>query len=411
MTTLNPQRTIDELRELRSLTGDANGAQRLCWTPTWARARAWFKQKLDALPIQVETDEAGNLWATLPGRSAQTLVMGSHLDSVTNGGWLDGSLGVLGGLEVLRRIASEGTPPVTVRLVDWADEEGARFATGCFGSGMATGHRDASALRHLTDADGRRKEDVLREHGVDLGRAHLAARHLQNVAAYLELHIEQGPALEGLNLPLGVVTGTFGIEKHLITFDGLASHAGATPMTHRHDAFLAAARFSLAAREIAIQHGGVTTTGRIFNTPNQSSVIAGQTALVIDQRVFDEAALVAMLRDAKAVCEHICLQEKVSATWQNVMRVDVARFDPHLQKLGDEAVREVCGMSHHLPSGALHDASEVARFGVPTVMLFAQSLRGLSHNKDEDTREEHLALAVSALDKLASKTIAWLAQK
>src|SRR6188474_1240516 len=119
---VNPQRTIAELKELRSLTGDENGAQRVAFTPTWAKARAWLREKLSALPVEVHNDAAGNTWATLHGESKKSLLIGGHFDSVPNGGWLDGCLNVLAGLEILRRLAEEGEPPITVRLVDWADE-------------------------------------------------------------------------------------------------------------------------------------------------------------------------------------------------------------------------------------------------------------------------------------------------
>lgn len=407
---LDPSRVISELRELHRLTGNANGAQRLCWTEEWNTARAWLRTKLAELPVEVETDEAGNLWATLRGRPGRALAIGSHLDSITNGGWLDGCLGVVAGLEVVRRFAAQGTPPITVRLVDWADEEGARFSTGCFGSGAATGKLDPDAVRDLVDASGQRLELVLRDNGVDIDRAKLAQRHMRDLAAYLELHIEQGPILESLDLPLGVVLGTFGLEKHLITFRGLAAHAGATPMRARRDSFLAAARFALAARDIALRHGGVTTIGRVNVTPGQPSVIAGETAITLDQRCFDAAALASMLSAAKRACDDVCREEGVSAEWRRTWAIDRLAFDTDLIAMGERAIAEVCGAGHRLPSGALHDAAEVAHFGVPSVMLFVQSLRGLSHNRDEDTREAHLALAVRALDRLSDKVVSWLSR-
>src|SRR5215207_11463364 len=184
---LQPQRTIDELKQLRALTGNADGEQRVAWTDTWVQARDWLQETLADLPVTVEFDQANNLWATLKGESERELLIGGHMDSVPNGGWLDGCLNVLAGVEVLRRIAPEGTPPVTVRLVDWADEEGARFGRSLFGSSAAAGSMaDQDELRTLTDRDGVALPDALREHGVDLDRA-LEARHqLENGAAYLE---------------------------------------------------------------------------------------------------------------------------------------------------------------------------------------------------------------------------------
>jgi acetylornithine deacetylase/succinyl-diaminopimelate desuccinylase-like protein len=169
---LDPRRTVAELKELRELTGNEDGAQRVAWTETWEKARAWLREKLAETGAEHEIDAAGNQWFTLRGRSDRAVLIGGHIDSVPNGGWLDGALNVVAGVEVLRRIAEEGTAPVTVRLVDWADEEGARFGRSLFGSSAASGSmRDQDELRQLTDRDGIALPDALAEHGVDLDRA------------------------------------------------------------------------------------------------------------------------------------------------------------------------------------------------------------------------------------------------
>src|SRR5438874_2950052 len=174
---LSPPRTVAELRELQELTGDENGAQRVAWTETWERARQWLREKVVPTGAEEEIDEAGNQWFTLLGESERALVIGGHIDSVPNGGWLDGCLDLMAGVEVLRRIAEEGTPPLTVRLVDWADEEGARFGRSLFGSSAAAGSMtDQDELRDRTDANGVRWEDALREHDVDLDRARDSGR-------------------------------------------------------------------------------------------------------------------------------------------------------------------------------------------------------------------------------------------
>jgi N-carbamoyl-L-amino-acid hydrolase len=266
---LQPRRTVEELKELRALTGDANGAQRVAFTDTWAEARAWMHEKLSALPVEVEVDEAGNQWATLRGASERELLIGGHIDSVPNGGWLDGCLNVLGGLEVLRRIAAQGTPPVTVRLVDWADEEGARFGRSLFGSSAAAGNMNPDELRVLKDKEGIPLPEALKAHGIDLDRAKECRKQLANAAAYLELHIEQGPVLESMDLPLGVVLGTFGVERHRITWRGQAAHAGSTPMDKRRDALAGAAKLALEIRPIAQQtgDGAVCTSGGVVQRP------------------------------------------------------------------------------------------------------------------------------------------------
>ena len=409
---LEPGRTVDELRELRELTGNDDGAQRVAWTDTWAQAKEWLSGKLEPLGADEEVDEAGNQWFTLRGAAERTLVIGGHIDSVPNGGWLDGALNVVAGVEVLRRIAGDGTPPVTVRLVSWADEEGARFGRSLFGSSAASGTMDdQDDLRSRTDADGVRLEDALRGHGVDLDRALESRSRLEHAAAYLELHIEQGPVLESMELPLGVVLGTFGVERHQITFTGQAAHAGSTPMDKRRDALAAAAKLALEIRGIAERtgDGAVCTMGSCVTKPGIVTSVVETATVLLDQRHLDGEKLAAMLAEAKEASERFAREEDVEVEWERIWRIDPILFDEGLVELADEAVTEVAGQSHRLPSGPLHDAAEVARAGVPTVMLFVQSLRGLSHTKLEDTKPEHLELSVQALDRLAGKTIERLA--
>jgi beta-ureidopropionase / N-carbamoyl-L-amino-acid hydrolase len=253
---LDPKRTVRELKELRELTSNENGAQRVAWTDTWLKAREWFQEKLRGLPVEFHQDAAGSNWVTLPGKSAGALLLGGHLDSVPNGGWLDGSLGALVSLEVLRAFAEEfrGRPPVTIRLVDWADEEGARFGRSLFGSSAFAGNQTIDADRGRTDKDGIRLEDALRRCGVNVERIGDAGRERENARAYLELHIEQGPILERMGLPLATVLGTKGVERHIVTFFGQEAHSGSTPMDVRRYALAAAAKLSLEIRPIARRH-------------------------------------------------------------------------------------------------------------------------------------------------------------
>jgi N-carbamoyl-L-amino-acid hydrolase len=409
---LQPSRTVDELRELRELTGDEDGAQRVAWTDTWEQARAWLREKLDGLPLEHEIDEAGNQWWTLRGGSDRAILIGGHIDSVPNGGWLDGALNVVAGVEVLRRLAEDGEPAATVRLVEWADEEGARFGRSLFGSSAASGTMDdQDELRSRTDAEGTALPDALREHGVDLDGALAARRQLEGAAAYLELHIEQGPVLESMDLPLGVVLGTFGVERHLIRWTGQAAHAGSTPMDKRRDALAGAAKLALEIRPIAERAGGgaVCTSGGVVCKPGIVTSVVETAEQLLDQRHMDAEVLATMLREAKEASERFAAEEDVDVEWERIWRIDPILFDETLIGFADESVREVAGTSHKLPSGPLHDAAEVARAGVPTVMLFVQSLRGLSHTKVEDTKPEHLELSVAALDRLAARTIAHVA--
>ncbi len=406
--TLSPRRAIDDLKELRALTGNADGAQRVAFTPVWVEARRWLKAKLSELPVEVHQDPGGNLWASLRGKSDRALLIGGHIDSVPNGGWLDGCLNVIAGLEVLRRIAAQGTPPVTVRLVDWCDEEGARFGRSLFGSSAASGSLVADDVRNLTDRDGLRLADVVREHGIDVDRATEAKSELANAAAYLELHIEQGPVLLGLDKPMGVVLGTFGVERHEITFTGQAAHSGSTPMDHRRDALGGVSKLHLAVRDIAVKHGGVGTVGSVKTRPGIVTAVVGQATMTLDQRHLDAADLAAMHAEAQSVSRTVAADEKIDVAWNKLWAIQPFPFHPELIDLADRAIADVCGISHRLPSGPLHDAAEVCRAGVPTVMLFVQSLHGISHNKIEDTREDHLELSVRALDRLATDAMRWI---
>jgi N-carbamoyl-L-amino-acid hydrolase len=411
---LNPQRTIDELKELRALTGDENGAQRVAFTPTWAKARKWLREKLDAIPVEVHNDAAGNTWATLRGESEKALLMGGHIDSVPNGGWLDGCLNVLAGVEILRRLAAQykGKPPFTVRVVDWADEEGARFGKSLFGSSACSGNLDMDEARALVDKVGIRLPDALTEHGIDFEKVKDAGRELATAAAYLELHIEQGPVLLDLDLPLGAVLGTFGVERHAINFHGQAAHSGSTPMNRRRDAFLAAGKMSAEIYRIAERSGsGVCTIGSCTTKPGIVTSVVEDCRITLDQRHLDPAALARMHTEAREASERFAQEGGVSVAWERLWHIAPRPFHDDLIALCDESIRETCGTSHRLPSGPLHDAAEVARAGVPTVMMFVQSLHGISHNKIEDTREDHLALAVTAFDKLADKALAWIAAR
>ena len=409
---LNPKRTVAELKELRSLTADENGAQRVAFTPTWTKTRAWLRKKLEALPVEIHNDAAGNTWTTLRGESEKCLLIGGHMDSVPNGGWLDGCLNVLAGVEILRRINSEyhGKPPVTIRLVDWADEEGARFGKSLFGSSACSGNLDMNEARGLVDKDGIKLPDALKNVGVDFERVKDSGKELQNAAAYLELHIEQGPVLLDLDLPLGAVLGTFGVERHAITFYGQAAHSGSTPMNRRKDAFLAAAKMSPEIYRIAERsHGGVCTIGSCTTKPGIVTSVVAECRITLDQRHLDTAALAKMLQEAKDASEKFAKEGNVKVSWERLWQIAPRPFNDELIALCDEAIRETCGKAHRLPSGPLHDAAEVARAGVPTVMLFVQSLRGLSHTKLEDTRKEHLEMSVEALDRLTAKTLEKLA--
>jgi N-carbamoyl-L-amino-acid hydrolase len=402
---------VKMLQELRSLTSDENGAQRVAFTDTWIKARNWFMHQIADLPVEQHRDAAGNNWVTLRGTSEKALILGSHLDSVPNGGWLDGALGVLSGLAVLSRIAKkyDGKPPVTIRLVDWADEEGARFGRSLFGSSAFAGTATIEADRKRTDKDGVALEDALAEVDIDIDEIGDAQKEQKNAAAYLELHIEQGPVLEHLGLPLGVVLGTKGVERHAIVFHGQEAHSGSTPMAVRKDALAAAAKLALEIRPIAMKHpDAVCTMGSLKTFPGIVTAVVGRAECTLDQRDLNADVLAQMYKEAVAASQKFAGEERCTVEWSRVWAIEPIPFHPELISFCEAAILETAGKVQRLPSGPLHDAAEVSRAGIPTVMMFVQSLKGISHNKIEDTKIEYLELAVDAMEKLAEKTMAWI---
>jgi N-carbamoyl-L-amino-acid hydrolase len=411
---MSAERVIADLHELAAGTSTPEGAQRLAWGPVWHDAREWFKGKIAEIGLRVETDPAGNNWSTLAGASPRTVILGSHLDSVPNGGWLDGALGVLAGLEALRRHA--GTmPPVTLKLVDWADEEGARFGRSLLGSSAAAGSLRIDEVRDLADRHGTRLVDALAGHGVSLDRMLDAHRALKTVdaRAYLELHIEQGPVLESMKKATGVVIGTFGVERHMIRFTGQAAHSGSTPIPMRRDAFLAAAQTALACREIGLRHsqpgaGVVCTVGVVNVEPKIVTAVPGVCEISLDQRALDAPVLAAMHRDARAASERFASENNVGVEWKHLWRIDPRPFDAALVRLCEDAVREETGDAPRLPSGPLHDAAEMVPH-MPVVMMFACSSNGLSHCREEDTPEPQLLQTIRAYLRLVDKAMAHVA--
>lgn len=400
-------RVIADLRELQRRTADERGAQRLCWTETWVEARSFLAELLGELGLEAERDEAGNLWARLAGADgdAPALVLGSHLDSVPDGGWLDGALGVMAALGVLRAWAGAGEgPPRDLVLVDWADEEGARFGRSLFGSSAFSGSLDPAELDGLRDAEGREIVAVLREHDVDLDAAGACARRREGLGHYLELHIEQGPVMEAEGMRVAAVTGCAGVERLRFELVGQASHAGTTPMAMRRDAALAAAQAALALERVPLAHGGVATTGQLELRPGIPTAVAGSAALTVDLRHRDALELAAMLAAARAAVHAAAAARSCDVSETAIWRIAPIPFDPVLVEWARAACAEAAGAPHELASGALHDAAEVARI-LPAAMLFAPSAGGISHAREEDTDEADLGLAIEAFGALATRVL------
>jgi len=346
-------------------------------------AREWFKAKIAELGLRVETDSAGQQLGDAARRVVANRDRRQPPRLGANGGWLDGCLGVAAGLEALRMHAGT-TPPVTLRLVDWADEEGARFGRSLLGSAAAAGALKIDDVRELKDRQGTRLVDALAENGVALDRMLDAKAELGliDARAYLELHIEQGPVLESMQKSTGVVLGTFGVERHMIRFTGQAAHSGSTPIAMRRDAFLAAAQTALECREIAIAHsrpapgeGVVCTVGIVNVEPKIVTAVPGVCEISLDQRALNADVLAAMLRDARTAADKAAKANHVTVEWRELWRINPRPFDAALVRLCEDAVREETGDAPRLPSGPLHDAAEMVPH-MPVVMMFAYSSNG-----------------------------------
>lgn len=404
---LDPQAVIADLDELASQSGGRfAGAKRLAWTPQWMEARSWLTAKLADLGLDPERDQAGNLWAGIDGDDDRFLIVGSHIDAVPDGGWLDGVLGLMTALETVRQLARAGSrPPIGVRFVDWADEEGARFTRSLLGSSACAGTLVPDDVRGLRDADGGALGDALASCGVDLDAATGATERLDGAVGYLELHIEQGPVLlDGTRLACAV-SGTFGVERHLVTFVGQAAHAGSTPMRLRQDSLAAAARAALEIRDSAINHGGVATVGRMDCTPGVITAVAGSTEMQLDQRHLDASELSAMLAQAKESCGNAAREFNCSVEVRSVFRATPTPFDHALVDFARASVEEAgAERGDPIPSGPLHDATEIGRI-VPTAMIFAQSDPPISHAAIENSSEQALSVAIDAYGRTVEKVL------
>jgi hydantoinase/carbamoylase family amidase len=402
---VNADRVIADLKELAELTGGEGGARRVCWTDEWVKARELVRGKLEELPVEITYDAAGNVWADLPGEQDGFVIVGSHVDSVPAGGWLDGALGLFAALEVLRQHA-DGDRPMGLRFVDWADEEGARFGRSLFGSSACAGTLEVDEVRDLKDREGERLEDVVARHDVDLAKVGESGAHLKGARAYLELHIEQGPVLEARDEPAAVVLGTVGVERRAAVFSGRAAHAGATPMDMRQDSFLAAARAALLIQEVGLAHeGGYCTTGGASSDPGVVTAVAGRTELLLDQRHLDADELAAMLKEADEACHKAAEEFGCTVEVKHLWSIPPIPFDDRLIGFAKEAL----GRDTAIPSGPLHDAAEMARL-IPTVMVFSKSSPPVSHTPEEDTPEADLKVAIEVYGKTVAATLAAAAE-
>ena len=364
---------------------DGQGISRSCWSPAHESARAWLIREMKRAGLATWVDPAGNTFGRL-GEGPTAVMTGSHIDTVPRGGPLDGALGVLAALECLhtlreRRIATR--LPLTVAA--WSDEEG-RYA-GLFGSRAFTGRLDPGAIPGYRSPDGERLVDAMKRVGFDARKAPRARVDPATVEAYVELHIEQGPRLEAAGIPIGVVTGIVGSRRSRLTFVGQADHAGTTPMAWRKDAFLAAADYALRAREHIVKKGSpasVTNFGRIEISPGASNVVPERAVLLHEIRDLDRRVLERLERDCAALARTVARRRGVRVIVERQTRGVPARCSPRIMEAVEAAARDLRLRTRRMPSGAGHDAQNLARI-TDSGMLFIPSRGGRSHRPDEQS--------------------------
>lgn len=395
---------VADLKELAALTSDARGAQRVAWTPVYKKAADWFQEKMQAAGVKTWIDAAGNSWAKFDGASEDAIVIGSHLDSVPDGGWLDGALGVVAGMGIGKALA-EKKPAKTLYVVGWTDEEGVAFGTSCLGSGAVSGRLTAKDVLPLKDRDGRSFSEVWQSLGLDaqkIGEAHTAFAKLP-IKAYLELHIEQAPLLALAKKSVACVYGVCGCHRQYMTFHGQQGHCG-SPVALRQDAFLAAAAATCDFKEIALKHDAYCTVGNVKVAPDVITISPGYCRISLDQRCIKPELLQTMVEEAQAAARRRAEENRVTVDFEPIWHAEPILFDAELVESCTAAVEEETGAKNTMYSGPLHDAVPMNAV-VPSVMMFAQSDPGISHCKEEDTPEPQLEEAIRAFIRLAEKQL------
>jgi len=388
------------LEELAAIGADpAGGWSRPAWGAAEQAAHDWFAATARKMGLSVRQDAFGNSIARRDGRAdLPAIATGSHLDTVRGGGLYDGALGVVLGLAAAGRLP-QGLRPLEV--IAFRDEEG-RF--GPFtGSRAMTGDLAPDALDRLRDADGVALRDAMADCGLAPATPQAAARDLSELAAWVEVHIEQGPVLEAAGIPLGIVTAIAGQERLTIRFTGLAGHAGTVPMDRRQDAFQAAAQFALAFDSLIRDAGGDArgTIGIVRVDPNQGNVIPREVRLSLEIRDSDAARLARLAAQTEALAQASATDRKVSAQIRRAYAAPPVPMAAHLMATLDQAA---AGRAMRLLSGANHDAGILGQH-IPAAMLFVPSRGGISHTPDEHTDPAPIDAAADVLTAALARLI------
>jgi N-carbamoyl-L-amino-acid hydrolase len=397
---INGERLLADLRALAAIGGlPDGGVDRLAWSENDLAGRRWFAERMGEAGIEPRVDAALNVFGHLPGTTGPWLLTGSHLDTVPNGGRLDGAYGAIAALEVLRTLA-ESRDPVAEQLeiVGFADEEGVRFEVGLIGSLALVGELDVERLRDGLDWQGVPIRQVLATAGRDLDRMLEVREHLTSIKGFVELHIEQGPRMEADKIDLAVVTGIVGVHRQRIEIHGTQNHAGTTPFRLRHDAGRAASRAAAELRDLVqgVDGEAVANIGSMQFHPGGVNVIPGRAQFTLEVRHLDERVLGEAVRAFGTRLERICAEEGCRAEVELLSSVPPAPMDANVMEALEQACTELGKRPAKLSSGAGHDAAVLSRH-VPSGMLFVPSVGGVSHSPRETTSDEHLVLGARAL--------------
>ena len=377
---------INTLARFGALSG--GGVTRICWSPAHEEARAWLLREMRAAGLETWVDPAGNIFgatgirALLPETPA--IVTGSHIDTVPEGGILDGALGVLAGLECIQAITETRTRHARPLVVAaWSDEEG-RYGS-LFGSRAFCGLLEGAPVDEMASVDGVRLVDAMARAGFDAHRAHEARVPAGAVGAYVELHIEQGPRLDEAGIPIGVVEAIVGVRRARVVFLGQADHAGTTPMERRRDAFLASADYALRAREHVVTRGStvsVTNFGVVSVHPGATNIVPGRAELVHKMRDPDPAVLERLAGETAALAREVAGKHQVGVEIRPMSATVPALCSPRIQATTEKVCATLGLATRRLYSAAGHDAQNLARI-TDSGMIFIPSQGGRSHRVDE----------------------------